>query len=377
MSRRLLTVLSGVGTLLALVAMLVLVAANSDDTSGSARADSPFRAGALTVGLQDDQITGVIDEPVSARIDRLASTGVAFSRVDVSWPAIAVTAPAAPTDPNDPAYRWTRYDEVLDGLAARRIEPIVVFSGSPGWANGGKGPETAPDIEAYGAFVRAFASRYQGQGRARVGVYEPWDEPNNPLKLMPQWDESGTKPASPAIYAGLLDRAYSEIKAVAPYAIVVGSSAAHIETSMPPVGGVSVLDWVAGLTALTPRMDAVAQHIEPTIAPSAPSDAVPSFATMPRLMQALDKLAPGAPVLITRFGYATPPGGLSEADQAAFMTQGLQRLAAQPRVRLAMWSSVRDTPGRYFGLLREDGAEKAAWPVFANGPKALPSAATP
>ncbi len=377
MSRRIVTVLSGAGALVALVAMLMLVAANGDDASGGSRADSPFRAGALTVGLQDDQITGVIDDPVATRIDRIASSGVVFARVDVSWPAIAVTRPAAPADPDDPAYRWARYDEVLDGLAARNIEPIVVFTGSPGWANGGKGPEAAPEVEAYGAFVRAFATRYRGHEHGRVGVFEPWDEPNNPLKLMPQWDASGTTPASPAIYAGLLGRAYTEIKAVTSDAIVVGSSAAHIETSVPPAGGVSVLDWIAGLAALTPRMDAVAQHIEPTIPPSAASDVVPSFATMPRLMQELDTLAPGAPVLITRFGYATPPGGLSEADQAAFLTQGLQRLAAQPRVRLAIWGSVRDTPGRYLGLLGEDGVEKAAWPVFANGPKALPSAATP
>ena len=377
MSRRLVTVATGVGALVALIAMLALVVVTDGDTSTGSRADSPFREGALTVGLQDDQITGVIDDSVAARIERLVSSGVAFTRIDVSWPAIAPTRPAAPTDPNDPAYQWTRYDEVMDGLAARRIEPIVVFSGAPGWANGGNGPEVAPDVEAYGAFVHAFASRYRGEGRPRVRIYEPWDEPNNPLKLMPQWDASGTKPASPVTYAGLLNRASAEIKAVSSDAIVVGSSAGHVETSAPPVGGVGVLDWIAALTALRPSMDAVAQHIEPPIAPSAPSDAVPSFATLPRLMQELDRLAPGAPVLITRFGYATPPGGLTEADQAAFVTQGLQRLSAAPRVRLVIWGSVRDTPGRHLGLLRDDGTEKPAWSVFATGPKALPSAATP
>ena len=376
MSRRLVTVATGVGALVALVAMLAFVV-NSGDTSAGPRTGSPFRDGALTVGLQDDQITGVIDDSVATRIERLVSSGVAFTRVDVSWLAIAPTRPVAPSDPNDPAYRWTRYDEVLDGLAARRIEPLVDFSGTPGWANGGKGPEVAPDVEAYGAFVHAFATRYRGQGRARVRLYEPWDEPNTPQRLMPQWDASGTKPASPAIYADLLNRAFTEIKAVSSDAIVVGSSAGDIETSAPPAGGVSVLDWTAALTALHPRMDAVAQHIEPAIAPSAPSDAVPSFATLPRLMQELDKLAPGAPVLVTRFGYATSPGGFTEADQAAFVTQGLQRLAAEPRVRLVIWGSVRDTAERQFGLLRQDGTEKPAWSVFATGPKALPSAATP
>ncbi len=377
MRGRFLILVTGVGMVLALAAMLVLVAANGGSTSSDPAQGSPFRAGALTVALQDDQITGAIDVPVAARLDRIAASGVTFSRVEVSWPAVAPARPATPADPADPAYQWTRYDEVLDGLATRRIAPIVVFTGSPEWANGGKGPEAAPDVDAYGAFVRAFATRYSGQGHTRVRIYEPWDQPNNPLKLMPQWDAGGTNPASPAIYAGLLSRASSEIKAVTPDAIIVGSSAAGIEASAPPTGGVSVLDWVAGLAVLSPRMDAVAQHLEPSIPPSAPSDAVPSFATMPRLIQELDKLAPGAPVLITRLVYSTPPGGLTEADQAAFLTQALQRLAAQPRVRLVVWGSVVDSSGRHAGLLRADGAEKAAWPVFANGPKALPSAATP
>jgi hypothetical protein len=376
MSRRFVMLVSGVGALAALGVMLGLVVVNARDSGAPVRAVSPFRERALTVGLQDDQIMGPITEAVATRLDRLAASGVVVSRVDISWVSIAATRPAAPTDPNDSAYVWTRSDEVIAGLAARKIEPLVAFSGTPGWANGGLGPEGAPDLEAYGAFVRAFATRYSGQGRPRVRVYEPWDEPNNPNKLMPQWDAAG-KPVSATTYAGLLRRAYTEIKAVTSDAIIVGSSAGHIEISAPPTGGVSVLDWIAALTPLAPKMDAIGQHIESPLPPAAPSDTVPSFATLPRLMQELDRLAPGAPVFITRFGYSTPPGGLTEADQAAFLTQGLQRFAASPQVRLVIWGSVRDVPGRNFGLLREDGAEKASWPVFATGPKALPSAAKP
>jgi polysaccharide biosynthesis protein PslG len=358
--------------------MVVLIVANRNGDDGSATAAvGPFRAAALTVGLQDDQITSVIDDSVTARADRLAASGVTFTRLDVSWVTIAPTAPAAPTDPNDPAYLWERFDTVVDALAARKLEPIVAFSGSPSWANGGGGPEAAPDVEAYGAFVHAFATRYSGAGRPRIRVFEPWDAPNTPARLMPQWDPAGAKPASPAIYAALLNRAYAEIKAVDPDAIVAGSSAGHVEASLPPTGGVGVLDWLAALTALAPKMDAVAQHIEPTSAPSAPSEAVPSFSTLPRLMQELGRLAPKAPVLITKLDYATPPGGLTEADQAAYLTQALQRLAGESSIRLVVWGSLRDGPARFTGLLHEDGTEKAAWAVFAAGQKALPSAATP
>ena len=366
------------GTLIAALAMVILIVVNRNPDDGATPANAgPFRAAALTVGLQDDQITAVIDDSVAARVDRLAASGVTFTRLDVSWVTIAPTAPAAPTDPNDPAYLWERFDAVVDALVARSLEPIVAFSGSPSWANGGGGPEAAPDVEAYGAFVRAFATRYSGQGRPRIRVFEPWDAPNNPSRLMPQWDSTGTKPASPATYAALLNRAYAEIKAVAPDATVVGSSAGHIEASAPPLGGVGVLDWLGALTALAPKMDAVAQHMEPTSAPSAPSEAVPSFSTLPRLMQELGRLAPGAPVLITKLDYATPPGGLAEADQAAYLTQALQRLAGESAIRLVIWGSLRDSPGRFAGLLHEDGSEKPSWAVFAGGQKALPSAATP
>jgi hypothetical protein len=206
-------------------------------------------------------------------------------------------------------------------------------------------------------------------------MYEPWDEPNNPALLAPQWVGGGA--ASPGTYAEMLRRAYAEIKAVNPQALVIGVSAADVETSSPPSGGVAVRDFLQGLASEKPPMDAVAIHLEPQDAPNAPSQAVPSYATLPRLIREIDRVAPGAPVLVTRFGYATPPGGATEAEQETYLTQALERLAAQPRIRFASWYSLQDGLARASGLLRSDGSEKPAWARFADGPKVLPSEAGP
>ena len=377
--KRLVPLLTGIGALIALGVMIALVAIGPGDDGGAAATGSPFPARALTVSVQDDQLPIVSPELIAGRIDRIAASGVRFTRVDVFWVEIAANRPAAPRDPSDPAYSWSRYDAIIDGLSARGIEPIVVFSRTPGWANDDKGPEWSPDGDAYSAFVRAFATRYSGGAHARVRLFEPWNEPNNPLTFMPQWEGSGTQvaAASPARYADLLRRAWTEVKAVSSQSLVIGLSLAHVETSAPPAGGVSVTDFIQALVADPPPMDAAGIHLAPRGAPNAPSEAVPSFATLPRLVQDIDRVAPGVPVMVTQFGYSTPPGGLSEAVQATYLTQALDRMAAVPRIRLGVWFSLQDTPERPSGLLRLDGSEKPSWTAFVTSPKALPSGAGP
>ncbi len=147
--KRLLPLLTGIGAIIALGVMIALVAIGPDDDGGAATAGSPFPARALTVAVQDDQLPIVSPELIPGRIDRIAASGVRFTRVDVFWVEIAANRPAAPRDPSDPAYSWSRYDAIIDGLSARGIEPIVAFSRTPSWANDEKGPEWSPDGEAY------------------------------------------------------------------------------------------------------------------------------------------------------------------------------------------------------------------------------------
>lgn len=188
----------------------------------------------LTVSLQDDHLPVTPESNISNRVDMLASTGVRVTRVDVLWNTVAPTRPGSAANPNDPAYRWSRYDAIVDGLTARGIGVILNIYRSPSWANGGRGFQWAPSEGHFASFVTALARRYDGRTRDRSGrihgpveMFEPWNEPNLAGFLMPQWQTApdGTAtPASPRIYAGLLARAYAAVKAVQPGAWVIGVS---------------------------------------------------------------------------------------------------------------------------------------------------------
>lgn len=370
------TLLTGLGVVVAAAAMIFF--ADRLDT-GAATGTGTLDPTHLIVGLQDERLPVVPIAEIGSRLSRLKVSGVAFTRVEVRWAQIAPSKPANPADPNDSAYQWGRTDAIIDGLTDRGIDVIVSFDQTPGWANGNKTPEWFGNVDDYGAFVRAFATRYSGSEHGMVQIYEPWNEPNNAAMLMPQWDGAGASatPVSPATYLAIYDRARSEIAAASPKAAVAALGLADIEVSTGGVGGVGVRDFIAALVPATPRFDLVSQHLTPVEPPGATGTRIPSIAAMDGYLGLVDRVAPGADVLISAVGYATTEGGLSEADQAAAITPLFADLAAHPRIRVAIWYSIQDTIERPSGLVRQDGSEKPAWKTFIDTPKSVRSGATP
>jgi hypothetical protein len=88
-------------------------------------------------GIQDDSwlATG---PGLEERLDRLERLGVDVVRFTVRWDEIAEERPEEPRSPDDPAYRWGRAAEVLEGLQDRGIAALVSLYGTPEWANGGR-----------------------------------------------------------------------------------------------------------------------------------------------------------------------------------------------------------------------------------------------
>lgn len=371
--RRRLSLVFGLGALVALIVMVVLVV--RDPTSGGPDRVPGLPTDALTLGVQDDQLATADISDLGARLDRVRATGVTVTRVDVAWADIAPTQPADPADPDDPAYVWARTDAVLDGLRQREIRVILVISASPGWANGGRGREWAPEAPALGDFVRAAMSRYD-KDRVDIIAVEPWNEPNNPGYLMPQWDGVGpdAAAASPATYAGLVREVREALSGTG--VALVGPSTADIASSAPGVGGVSVTDFVGALAEVTPApaFDATAQHIQPQASPGASADRVPSLAALPELLALFDRIAPGRDLLLTRIGFATPPGGMTSDAQSTALTEAFEVLRAEPRVRLMVWGPLQDTIENPAGLITTAGADKPALAVFTRTPKELDSA---
>jgi hypothetical protein len=373
---RILTLLSGIGALVAVAAMLVFVLRMDESV---ATGTDVLPAAKLTVGLQDERLPTAPVGELPARLDRLKVSGAKVTRVDVLWAQIAPSKPAKPDDPADSAYQWGRTDAIIDGLRDRDISVIVSFSQTPGWSNGNKTPEWIGSTDDYGAFVRAFATRYSGTDHGAVAIYEPWSEPNNAAMLMPQWAGAGSAatPVSPAAYAKLFERARTEIAGASPSAAVAGLALADIEVSTAGVGGVGVADFVRALAGSAPSMTLVSQHLSPVEAPTAATTRIPSVAAIAKYVDLIDTVAPNAAVLVTAVGYTTPPGGMSEASQAGSIATTMASLAADPRVRLAVWYSMQDTLERPSGLVRIDGSEKPAWKAFLDTPKTYRSGQTP
>jgi hypothetical protein len=374
----------------AVAAVAVVVGTRSDGELARARVPAVLPEGQLTIGVQDDQIPVADPATVDDRMDILASTGVKVTRVDVLWIDVAPTKPANGRDPNDPAYTWDRYDTIVDGFDRRGIQVLFSIYRTPGWANGGQSFQWAPtDFDAYGDFIFALATRYDGTTRdaagrthARVQMFEPWNEPNIPLFVLPQWEtvDGQTRPASPRIYAEMLDRAYPAVHDAQKDSVVIGPAGGPTGKDKPPEGSVGILTFIDELAPLEPKLDALSQHIYPAPAPTAETTAIPSYATLPRLVSELDRLAPDAPILITEMGYTTAKTpyratAVTEEQQAEYLPQAMELLAKQPRIRLAMWFNMQDNPDWPGGLLRfdETRSRKPSWDVFVRTPKARPS----
>jgi hypothetical protein len=124
-------------------------------------------------GIQDDAwlrwgpapFTG----PLESRLDLLDTLGVKMVRFTLVWRQVAPREPAAPTNPNDPAYDWHAFDPVMNGLRAHHITTLVTIWGSPGWANGGQGQNFMP-TRGFGNFTYAAARRYPWMPTQRTRI---------------------------------------------------------------------------------------------------------------------------------------------------------------------------------------------------------------
>jgi len=233
-------------SLLAAAAAVAALAVPAPSASASPGQESIFQDDNLLVSGSDQQ--------VEATMGTLRSLGVDRVRISVFWRFVApgVNSASRPSfggrSAADPAAygaaAWNRYDRIV--TAARRYGVGVLFSvtgPAPKWATGDKSEERGlvdPDAREFGSFVTAVGRRYSGSyadeqpqpaSRAsglfgpspqpapsapprvlpRVSMFSIWNEPSQPGWLRPQ--AVGRRPASPHIYRGLVDAAWSGLQA--------------------------------------------------------------------------------------------------------------------------------------------------------------------
>ena len=338
--------------------------------------------GAPILSLQDDDLVNVRGAALEARLDALAATGVRVTRVDVLWREVAPTRPTDARDPADPAYDWSRYDQIVRGLSARGIAIILDYYLTPSWASRGGEGNAAPRAADGARFAGAIARRYSGSFTdplggvvPRVGRIEVWNEPNLPGFWMPQCRQRAGRAllVSPRAYAALLAAAYREIHAANPTAEVIGGvagPAGRSPTSCPKdgVAAVGSLDFARLVADEGPPIDAWSLHLYPLGGPLQ-AFFVPSWSTLPQVIRQVDRLRQGAPIHVTETGYHTSYNRfhryfVSEAQQALWLDETVVAAARSPRVQVVTWFNFQDNPFWTGGLLRGDGSRKPSYDRF-------------
>ena len=384
---------------LAAAAALGSVLASPAGASAATPAITVRPAGASPIsGIEDDRLLNVANPVPRMRI--LASAGASLTRVGLRWDVVATARPAAPTNPADPAYDWSRYDAIVAAARARRIQVLFTVYGTPAWARDpsvgpdSRFPESAIrpfDAADFGHFAQAAAQRYAPLG---VHKWEGWNEPNIELFLRPQYVRSGLgwTPVSPATYSALQAAFYSGIKAADRTAIVAGGVTAPVgdrcaapgdcpldvaPTRVMPDAFITAL----GVAGLRPPMDVVSHHPYPLRAPANVTPANRSYVdlyNLTRLTTAIDRTyLKGKKLWLTEYGFATRPVAayrtyFSKARQAAYIADAYRRTKANRRVSLIVYYLLQDHSQWASGVLERSGAPKPGYQALA-----LPFAATP
>ncbi len=361
------------------VGAVILVVAVSIGASGRGADELP--AGPVAA-LQDDHLATVDPAGVEARLDLLAGTGVTTTRFDILWSQLAPERPADATDPEDPAYDWTRADAVVRGLARRGITPIISLYSTPAWASDIDSPDpglavqpAAPRPSDYADVMRALAQRYGGAHTPagadaplpQVRRFELWNEPNLNGFMYPQVRDG--RRVALETYAEMVHTAYPAIKQANPDAVViVGAGGPKGSTSRT---GTGAMRWLTGLRERGVPLDAYSQHIYPSAAPDVPTSALPSWSSVGRFLEALDGFdRPGIPLYITEAGYttaATPyrDSMVTEAQQARYLTRIFELPQLQnDRVATVVWFNLQDNANWPAGLVRADGSAKPSLKAF-------------
>lgn len=375
----------------------------------------PATGVAGVAAVQDDVLATAQLDAIPGRILLVKQSKAKVTRVDILWSLVAPKPPFDAADPNDPAYDWSKLDAIFTGLASARITPIVSVYSTPDWAVAGRKiphPNTvynpnAPTTAAFGAFMRAVATRYSGtfvpapvvapvppDGTVvppggtvvppvfvgplpRVRHYEIWNEPN--LKAFFRFN-SGSNLAK---YKGLLKAGYTAIKSVNRRAIVIGGVGGP--RSSTGSGNVGAKVWMNGLVNdRSVKFDAYSQHIYPSQGPLyfTPSyaKAFPTWASLPEIYETLDKKKKGMKLYVTEAGYTTGSTAfrtvkVSPAKQALYLKQ-LFSLPEVKSTQLAavVWFNLQDNKDWPGGLLKASGVKKPSYAAFRSvASRAIPA----
>jgi Cellulase (glycosyl hydrolase family 5) len=260
-----------------------------------------------------------------------------------------------------------------DAAKARGLKVLMVVQRSPAWASGGSGGIHPPtDPATFGAAMGGLAERVPG-----VDAWELWNEEDETIF----WAGG----ADPARYAAMVKAAYPAIKAAQPHDIVVTGATTG-----------NNFDFIEALYShgIKGSFDAVGVHTDTACLVNGPDVHYRdeqgrigryTFTGYREVHAVMQRHGDGdKPIWMTELGWNTQstepnscnsgmwagqkPLGVTEEQQAEFLTQAYRCLAADPYVQVALWFGLQDIPGSSFaggyGLYRLNGSPKPSAAAF-------------
>ena len=310
-------------------------------------------------GIEDDAWLRNGPGTLEQRLARLDGLGVRTVRFTLRWDQVATTKPADPLDPSDPAYDWTPFDAVLDGLHAHGITTVLTIWGAPSWANGGHPPNWLPR-SGIGDFAYAASTRYPW-----IHLWTVWNEPNSRVFAAP---------VSPALYVGdALNPAYAALHRASRANVVAGG----VTSPRQPPSGMAPTTFMAGMRAAHARLDAYAANPyasstreTPFVDPCRTCTTL-TMAHLGTLRADVTRLFGNVPLWLTEYGYQTNPPdrllGVSYALQATYIGEAALRVWEQPGTTMLIQFLVQDEPelgGWQSGLFTVTGRAKPSLAAF-------------
>jgi hypothetical protein len=311
--------------------------------------------------------------------------GGSVVRIPVNWRNVVEALPLPgfqARDPASPAYRFSQIDAAVLSAAAAGLEPLLVVSHAPAFA---EAPDRwryaylgswAPSPAALGDFAAALARRYDGAfpdplhpGAVlpRVRLLQAWNEPNLARYLEPQWvaSDGHWSAFSPRLYRQLLNGFYAGVKSVEPGDTVIAAGIAP-EGEPAGVGVMAPVTFLEGLLCLgaarascpqQPHLDVLAFHPLSVYDPDVPAlstldAAVSDIAKVTSLLARAERLhtvlpAGHRPLWVTELNWesSTPTSkGVPDGLQAPWLSRALHRLWVAG-VRFVDWQFLVDPYG--------------------------------
>ena len=298
--------------------------------------------------------------------------------------------PAVGSDPADPAYDWSLYDQAVLTAKAQGVRILFTIYATPTWANNTQPANVPPqNFTRLQEFAYAAAMRYSGSYRRsdgivlpRVSLWTAWNEPNIPLGLKPQWRRLGGRWVihSAWAYARICNAVYDGIhltllrgqQVACGVTTARGNNAPGTRRpSVAPIGFVRAMK-AAGLR----DFDAYAHHPysgNPKLAPGADprNPRAITLGNIQKLINEVTRLYGPKPIWITEYGYETSPPdrvfGVGWDRQAAYLRAAYGIARRNPRIEMLLWFLARDEArarGWQSGFVSAGGRRKPSFYAF-------------